>query len=173
MRLFRLGCVAAAFALLAGCGGKAAPKATPTPTIAAAKTPAPTPTPTPLSSADDLAACSQLEQAVQAVSALVGHTTEDITKATRPDELAKKTKTAQSSLLDSAKLIGIVKPPKPLVVTQRNLEAALRMFAADFGRASASATKGDVNTAAQQTVDEKALRRMQIAVRHIDQLCGA
>ena len=179
MRLFRLGCVLAAFALLAGCGGKAAPKSTPTPTIAPVTTPAPkpkakaTPTPTPLSSADDLTACAQLEQAVQAVSALVGHTTEDITKATRPDELAQKTKTAQNSLLDSAKLIALVEPPKPLVVTQRNLEAALRMFAADFGRASASATKGDVASAAQQTVDEKALRGMQIAVRHIDQLCGA
>ena len=58
-------------------------------------------------------------------------------------------------------------------MTQRNLQSALRMFAADFGRASASATKGDVNTAAQQTVDEKALRKMQIAVKHIDELCGA
>ena len=47
------------------------------------------------------------------------------------------------------------------------------MFAADFGRAKASALKGDMNKAAEQTVDEKALRRMQVSVKRIDDLCGA
>jgi hypothetical protein len=179
MRRFGLSCVLAAAALLAGCGGKASspPAATDTPAAAVA-TPTPTPTvklskgPDPLTSASDLAACAQLEQAVQAVSALVGHTTEGITQAVRADEMAKLTGTAQSSLIDSAKLIELVPATKPLVGSQRDLARALRMFAADFGRAKASALKGNMNRAAEQTVDEAALRRMQVSVKRIDDLCG-
>src|SRR4051794_13620329 len=172
MRLSRLWCVLAAAGLLAGCGGKADPAPSPTAT-AAASTPTSTPSPKRLTAQADLAACAQLEQAVRAVSALVGHTTEGITQATHADELANKTRTAQQSLIDSAKLIAIVDVPKPLAGSQRNLEQALRMFAADFGRAQDSAKNGDVNKAAEQTVDEKALRKMQISVKHIDDLCGA
>ncbi len=164
---------------MAGCGSKAAsPTPTATATVAAA-TPTPTPTvelskgPDPLTSDADLAACAQLEQAVQAVSSLVGHTTEGITQALKPEELAKLTGTARSSLLDSAKLIELVPATEPLVGSQRNLARALRLFAADFGRAKASALKGDMNKAAQQTVDETALRKMQVAVKRIDDLCGA
>jgi hypothetical protein len=178
MRLFRLGCVLAAVGLLSGCGGKAASPPSSTATAAAA-TATPTPTvalskgPDPLTSDADLAACAQLEQAVQAVSSLVGHTTEGITQAKRPDELAKLTGTARESLLDSAKLIELVPATEPLVGSQRRLTQALRMFAADFSRAKASALKGDVNEAAQQTVDETALRKMQVSVKRIDDLCGA
>jgi predicted small lipoprotein YifL len=180
MRRFSLSCVLAAVALLAGCGSKAAapPSDTATPAAAAA-TATPTPTvalskgPDPLTSPADLAACAQLEQAVQAVSSLVGHTTEGITQGLRPDELAKLTGTARSSLLDSAKLIELVPATAPLVGSQRRLAQALRMFAADFGRAKASALKGDLNKAAQQTVDKTALRRMQLSVKRIDDLCGA
>ena len=46
------------------------------------------------------------------------------------------------------------------------------MFATDFGRATASTRSGDVNKAAAQTVDVKALRKMQVAVKSIDDLCG-
>jgi hypothetical protein len=178
MRLFRLGCVLAAVGLLSGCGGKAASPPSSTATAAAA-TATPTPTvalskgPDPLTSDADLAACAQLEQVVQAVSSLVGHTTEGITQAQRPDDLAKLTGTARASLLDSAKLIELVPATAPLVGSQRGLAQALRMFAADFGRAKASALKGDVNKAAQQTVDETALRKMQVSVKRIDDLCGA
>jgi hypothetical protein len=180
MRRFGLSCVLAAAGLLAGCGGKAAAPSSATDTPAAAvATATPTPTvalskgPDPLTSAADLAACAQLEQAVQAVSALVGHTTEGITQALRPEELAKLTGTAQSSLLDSAKLIELVPATEPLVGSQRRLAQALRMFAADFGHAKASALKGDMNKAARQTVDETALRKMQVSVKRIDDLCGA
>ena len=179
MRRFRLPCVLGAAVLLAGCGSKA-PSPSPTATAtSAAATPTPTPTvalskgPDPLTSTADLAACAQLEQAVQAVSSLVGHTTEGITQAQHADELAKTTGTAQSSLLDSAKLIELVPATAPLVGSQHRLARALRMFAADFGRAKASALKGDMNKAAKQTVDETALRRMQVSVKRIDDLCGA
>src|SRR3954464_5567735 len=126
MRRFRLGCVLVAAGLLAGCGGKAAspPSATDTPAAAAATaTPTPTrtlsPGPAALTSASDLAACAQLEQAVQAVSALVGHTTEGITQAVNPKQLAQTVGTAQQSLLASAKLVELVRPPKPLAGSQR------------------------------------------------------
>jgi hypothetical protein len=180
MRRFGLLCVLAAVGLLAGCGGKSSspPSDTATPAAAAA-TPTPTPTvelskgPDPLTSQADLAACAQLEQAVQAVSALVGHTTEGITKAVKPDELAKLTGTAQQSLLDSAKLIELASATPALAGSQHRLAQALRMFAADFARAKASALTGDMNKAAEQTVDETALRRMQVSVKRIDDLCGA
>jgi hypothetical protein len=174
MRLFRLGCVLAAAGLLGSCGSKpasppsaAAPTATPTPTRTLS------PGPAPLTSAADLTACAQLEQVVRAVSALVGHTTEDITKARRTKQLANRMRTAQDSLLDSAKVVDLVDTTKPLAGSQRGLAAGLRMFAADFGRAQASAEKGDVAKAAKQTVDEVALRRIQVSVKRIDDLCGA
>jgi hypothetical protein len=183
MQLFRLGCVLAAVGLLAGCGGKSDPtppaKATAAATTAATPAASATPVPTetrnqvpPLSSADDQVACASFEQAVQAVSALVSHTTEGLTQALHADELAKKTETARASLLDSAKLVALVHPPKALLDEQQSLEDALRMFAADFGRATASTKNGDVNKAAAQTVDAKALRKMQVAVKSIDDLCG-
>ena len=189
MRLYRLGCALAAVGLLAGCGGKGdasrSAKATATATAsAAAATPAPTqtptstpakdakPSPTPFTSAGDLANCAPLEQAVQAVSALVGHTTEGITQAQHPEELADKMGTAQHSLLDSAKLIRLVDPPDQLVSSQHQFEQGLTMFAADFARAQASAKAGDLNKAAAQTIDAKALRKLQVAAKRIDDMCG-
>ncbi len=177
MRLFRLGCVLAVAGLLAGCGGKAASPSSAKATAAApAATATPTKTPSPepaLTSASDLAACAQLEQAVQAVSQLVGHTTEAITQALNPKELGKLTGNAQQSLVDSAKLIELVNAPKPLVSSQRGLERGLRMFAADFGRAKGSAARGDIAKAAQQMVDAAALRKIQTSAKRIDDLCGA
>jgi hypothetical protein len=168
MRLFRLGCVLAAAGLLAGCGSKASSP----PAKATTAAPKTTPTPSPLTSASDVAACAQLEQAVQAVSALVGHTTEGITQALRPQQLAKRMGTAQESLVDSAKLIALVDAPEPLVGSQRKMEQGLRMFAADFARAKASAANGEINKAAAQTVDETALRKIQESAKRIDDLCG-
>ena len=174
MRLLGIGCVLAAVGRLAGCGSKAATRPS-----AAAHTPTPTPTrtlspgPAPLTSASDLAACGQLEQVVRAVSALVGHTTEGVTQASDPQQLAKRTGTAQHSLLDSAKLVELVEVSQPLVSSQRGLAKGLRMFAADFGRAKASAARGDIATAAKQTEDETALRKIQVSVKRIDDLCGA
>src|SRR4051812_40507086 len=145
MRFLTLGCVLASAGLLAGCGGKTETAATPTPTIATA-TPTPSPTPA-FTSAKDLAACSALEQTVQAASLIVGHTTEGITQATNPKELAEKVGIAQKSLLDSAKVVELPRPPQPLVSSQRQFVAGLRMFAADFGRGKLAAAKGDMDSA--------------------------
>ena len=178
MRLFRLGCVLVATGLLAGCGSKAAspPSATataaaPTATPAQAKkTSSPEPV---LTSASDIAACAQLEQAIQAVSQLVGHTTEGITQALNPQQLAKQVGTARHSLVDSAKLIELVRAPKPLVGSQRQFVQGLRMFAADFARGKASAAKGDMAKATAQLTDEAALRKIQVSAKRIDDRCGA
>ncbi|MDA0161777.1 hypothetical protein OM076_16000 [Solirubrobacter ginsenosidimutans] len=178
MRLFRFGCVLAAAGLLAGCGSKAAssPSSTPTATTAAsAATPTPTGTPSAkhLTSPDDLASCAVLEQAVQAVSQLVGHTTEGITQAQNPKELAKQVGTAQQSLLDSAKLVELADAPKALAGSQRQFAQALRMFATDFGRGKAAAAKGDMANATQLLTDETALRKIQTSAKRIDDMCGA
>jgi hypothetical protein len=178
MKLFCLGCVLAVAGLLSGCGGKtpssssstpaaAAPAATATGTASASKTPQP------LTSASEIAACAELEQAVRAISQLIGHTTEGITQALNPTELATRVGTAQQSLLDSAKLIELVKAPESLSGSQRNLERGLRMFAADFGRGKASAAKGDMAKATEQLTDETALRKIQESAKRIDDLCGA
>ena len=71
------------------------------------------------------------------------------------------------------KLINLVEPPLTLEVPQQQLEAGLRQFAAAFGRAQKSAKKGDINTAAAQTVDANALRKVQVSAKKIDDLCGA
>src|SRR3954454_16046298 len=167
MRLFRHGCVLAAVVLFAGCGSKAEPSATataaaPTATPAQKKTPRPAPK---LTAAADLAACAQLEQVIQAVSQLIGHTTEGITQALNPKQLAKRVGTAQQSLLDSAKLVEIVTPPKPLAASQRQFVKGLRMFAADFARGKASAAKGDMAKATEQLTDEVALRKIQVSAK--------
>lgn len=176
MRLFRFGCVLAAAGLLAGCGGKAASSPSATATAAAATaTPAATKTPSapPLTSASDVAACAVLEQAIQAVSQLVGHTTEGITQALNPQDLAKQVGTAQQSLLDSAKLVELVDAPKPLTGSQRQFVQGLRMFAADFARGKVAAGKGDMAKATELLTDEAALRKIQTASKRIDDRCGA
>src|SRR5262245_7909683 len=121
MRLICLWCALVAAGLLAGCGSKADSPRSATATAAA---PTATATASPaaaLTSPDDVAACAQLEQTVQAVSLVVGHTTEEITKALHPKDLAEKIGTAQHSLLDSAKVIEIVKTPPALAASQRQL----------------------------------------------------
>lgn len=170
MPLFRLACILAAVGLLAGCGGNTNPPSASTPPATPAETAAPTPA---FTSATDLAACGQLEQAVQAVSQLIGHTTEGITQALNPKELAEKLGTARRSLLDSANLIMLVRPPGPLVGSQRQFVKGLRMFAADFKRGTASAAKGDMAKATEQLTDEAALRKIQVSAKKIDDMCGA
>jgi hypothetical protein len=174
MRLFRLTCVLATAGLLAGCGSGAS--STPT---AKATAEAPTATPTPaktaspaLRSASDQTACAQLEQTIQAVSLVVGHTTEEITQALHPKELAQKISQARHSLLDSAKVIEIVQAPPELAGSQRNLARGLRAFAADFERGRAATAKGDMAKAAELMVDEGALRKIQTSAKRIDDLCG-
>jgi hypothetical protein len=164
----RLACVLAI--VVAGCGSDAKPQATATSTA----TPRATASAAlaKLTSAEDLAACSDLERLVQAVSLVVGHTTEGITQAQHPKELAEKIGTAQKSLLDSAKVVEIAKVPPALAASQRDFAKGLRMFAADFGRAQATTRKGDMKLATQQLTDEKALRKIQVASKQIDDLCG-
>jgi hypothetical protein len=150
---------------VAGCGSasQAPPAATATATATAAA---------PALSASDAAACADLQRTVQAVSLVVGHTTEDITQALHPKELAVKLDTAQHSLLDSARVIEIVHAPPLLAASQRDFARGLRMFAADFGRAKATTRRGDMEKATRQLTDEAALKTIQDASKRIDELCG-
>jgi|GEM_PF-5786752 len=179
MRLAGIGCVLLTAALAAGCGGKSADSSAAAATAAAPKataTPKPSPTSSPapkLQSASDLRACAVLEQAITAVSELIGHTTENMTQALHPKQLAKLTGTAQHSLIDSANLIAIISAPDPLVDSQHEIEKGLRMFAADFGRAKVSTAKGDMAKASAQMVDKTALRKIQESAKYIDDACGA
>jgi hypothetical protein len=172
MRLFLLGCVLAG--ALAGCGSKADPPSPATATAtAAAATATVTASPAPkLTSADDLEACANLQRTVQAVSLVVGHTTEGVTQALHPKDLATKIGTAQQSLLDSAKVVELVRAPEALVGSQRDFVKGLRMFAADFKRARATTAKGDMAKATEQLTDETALRKIQVSAKRIDDMCG-
>jgi hypothetical protein len=176
MQLLRLGCLLLSAGLLAGCGSKAASPPT-TDTAAPPATTQPPVTTYPLgpvfTSASDIAACAELEHTIQAVSQLVSTSTEAITQALHPAQLAKLTGQAQQSLVYSAKVIQIVDAPKALVGSQRQLVQGLRMFAADFGRAKASTANGDIATAAAQLVDRPALMKIQLSSKRIDKLCGA
>jgi hypothetical protein len=168
MRLFLLGCVLAATGLLAGCGGKADPPPSATaPAATATASAAPK-----LTSAEDLEACANLERTVQAVSLVVGHTTEGVTQALHPKELADKIGTAQQSLLDSARVVELVRAPDELAASQRDFVKGLRMFADDFKRARATTAKGDMAKATQQLTDETALRKIQVSAKRIDDMCG-
>jgi hypothetical protein len=168
MRLICLCCALAAAGLLTGCGSKAPEPRSATSTAAATASPEAA-----LTSPSDVAACGQLEETIRAVSLVVGHTTEDITQALHPKELAAKLGTARHSLLDSAKVVEIVRAPKPLAGSQREFAQGLRMFAADFARGQRSAAMGDMQKATAQLTDEAALRKIQVAAKHIDDLCGA
>ena len=174
LSLHRLACVVATALVTAGCGSEGKPRpAKATATAATATATASASAAPELTSAEDVAACAQLERLVQAVSLVVGHTTEGITQAQHPKELAAKIGTAQQSLLDSAKVVEIVKVPAPLTGSQRDFAKGLRMFAADFGRAKATTRKGDMGRATQQLTDKTALRKIQVAAKRIDDLCGA
>jgi hypothetical protein len=169
----RLACVFVTALLVAGCGSDAAPRAaTATATATAPKATATGSAEPALTSATDVAACAQLQRIVQAVSLVVGHTTEGITEALHPKQLAEKIGTAQQSLLDSAKVVEIVRAPDPLVDSQRQFAKGLRMFAADFQRAKATTRQGDMAKATEQLTDETAVKKIQAAAKRIDDLCG-
>ena len=84
MLRLRLACVLATAGLFFGCGGRSDPPPAAKAKPAAAKAkPTASPVPT-YTDADDIAACGQLEQTINAASALIQFTTEGITQATNP-----------------------------------------------------------------------------------------
>jgi hypothetical protein len=177
MRLVGLACLLVLAGLGAGCGSKSAAPPTTTQAAPPATTQPPATTTFPagpvFTSASDVAACAELERTIQNVSQLVSTSTEAITQALHPAQLAKLTGNAQQSLVYSAKVIEIVDAPKPLVGSQRQLVQGLRMFAADFARAKRSTANGDIAQAASQLLDPPALRKIQVSAQRIDKLCGA
>jgi hypothetical protein len=140
---------------LAGCGGKT--KAAPSTTHAAPV---------------DAAACAQLEGYVRLVSQVISSSVEAMTQSTRPKELAPRTRATQRNLAAAADVLGRAQLPVPLVQPTRQLVRGLRLFSADFGRASVSVARGDLATAAQQLVDRRALTLVKDATAKIDRACG-
>ena len=167
----------AAAALLAGCGGKksAAPSTAPTVPPVATTTPTTAPTvtlPPTVTSAADLAACLELMQNLRIVSALMSQSTEQITQALHPKDLAVKTRNSQKSMLYAAKVLALVDAPPSLTQAQAQLVGGMRRFAADFGRAARATEKGDILKASQELHDGVALTALRASTAKITRACG-
>jgi hypothetical protein len=109
---------------------------------------------------------------VRLVSQIVSGSVEAMTQSTRPKELAPRTRATQRNLATAANVLERAQLPVPLVQPTRQLVRGLRLFSADFGRASASVARGDLATAAQQLVDRPALTLVKDATAKIDRACG-
>jgi hypothetical protein len=151
---------AAGVLLLAGCGGKT------TATRAATSTPR-------LTSPADVAACNQLETSIRIVSQLISSSVQAMTQSLHPKELARRTGITQRNLLYAATALSRLQTPAALAGPQSHLIDGLRLFAADFGRASRSVGRNDLETAARQLVDRRALAEVSAATAKIDRACGA
>src|SRR5438876_2576853 len=156
---------------LAGCGHHAAAPVAPPPPPAPQPTAAPPP-PT-LTSAADLAACSELETNIRIVSQLISNSVETMTQSLHPKELAKRTGETQRNLLYAASVLSQIDPPRSLVHARRQLVVGLQEFAADFGRAERSVARNAIATAARQLVDRPALAKVTASTGAIDRACGA
>src|SRR6266550_4721736 len=141
--LQRLAATALAVAL-AGCGHHAAVPVAPPPPPPAPPAAPPPPT---LTSAADLAACSELETNIRIVSQLISNSVETMTQSLHPKELAKRTGETQRNLLYAASVLSQIDPPHSLVHARRQLVRGLQEFAADFGRAKRSVARKDIATA--------------------------
>ena len=121
----------------------------------------------------DVAACVELEQRIAIVSHVVSGSTEAITKAINPKQLARLTGEAQQSLVISARALELADAPAALARSKRRLVAGLREYAADFERARRSTARGDIETAAGQLHDEIALDKIVTSLKKIDRACRA
>ena len=121
----------------------------------------------------EAAACVELEQRIAIVSQVVSGSTEAITKARNPKQLAKLTGEARKALTLSARALELADAPASLVKAKRRLVVGLREFAADFERARRSTVRGDIETAAGQLHDEIALDKIVTSLKKIDRACRA
>ncbi len=165
MRLLPLASLLATAGLLVACGSDRA-AAPPETSTAAEPVPA-------IVSPSDVAACVELEQRIAVVSHVVSGSTEAITKARNPKQLARLTGEAQQSLVISARALELADAPPALARSKRRLVAGLREYAADFERARRSTLRGDIETAAGQLHDEIALDKIVTSLKKIDRACRA
>jgi len=164
-------------ALAAGCGGgkKAATTAAPPPPPpppATTSTTAPSgPT---VTSAADIAACSELARNLQVVSQMTAISTEVLaTQSVHPKDLAKRVRDSQKVLLYAARVMSLTDVPSSLATTRARFVAAIRKFASDFGRARKAVLAGDLAAASTVLHDEPALQVLQASSHRIEQTCGA
>jgi hypothetical protein len=176
MRRALLACLALT-ALLAGCGGGKQAATTVVPP------PAPPPPPPPattapggptVTSAADIAACSELARNLRVVSQMTANSTEVLaTQSVHPKDLAKRVRDSQNVLLYAAKVMSLTDVPSSLTTTRARFVAAIRKFASDFGRARRAVLAGNMAAAASVLDDGPALQVLQASSRRIEKTCGA
>jgi hypothetical protein len=141
----------AAAGLLAGCGGGT--HSAPTTTHVSAT------------------ACGEVELDVQFISQLISNQVEAMANSLHPKQLAKRTGTAQQSLLVAARLVKRFHAPPSLARARLQLVDGLERYAADFGRARRSVAKNKIAKASQQLADPVALAEIKEATKAIDRAC--
>jgi hypothetical protein len=149
--------IAAALAvatLVAGCGGSSHKPATTT---------------QPVSSV----ACGEAVLDVRFISQLISNNVEAMANSLHPKQLARRTGTAQQSLLVAARLVKRFHAPPSLAHARAQLIDGLQRYAADFGDARRSVAKNDMATASQQLADPVALAEVKKATKAIDRICGS
>jgi hypothetical protein len=156
-------------AMLAGCGGSAAPKPTATPRPATATA---TATATPVAIAPgEQPACDLLYARLQRATLALSSSSELIARSQNKEELAKRLATQEDQLKRSAQLLDAAAVPAALKAANRSLVSALRTFASDFGKARKPAAQGDFQAAVTAMTDKATLAKVLAAAKVIEATC--
>jgi TolA-binding protein len=119
----------------------------------------------------DRAACASLFARLQRVTAAIDGSSELIAQSVSAQDLSQRIAVEQVQLERSAQLMTQEPVPAPLADADRRLVAALRGFAADFGRARVPAARGDFQAAAQAMTDPPLVQRILDAAKTIEDAC--
>jgi TolA-binding protein len=119
----------------------------------------------------DRAACASLFARLQRVTAAIDGSSELIAQSVSAQDLSQRIAVEQVQLERSAQLMTQEPVPAPLAEADRRLVAALRGFAADFGRARVPAARGDFRAAAQAMTDPPLVQRILDAAKTIEDAC--
>jgi hypothetical protein len=144
-------------AAAAGCGDKKAAPTTRAAPITIAR--------------QDRAACTLLYARLQRVSSALRTSSELIAHSLNKRQLAYWIGVEEVQLRRSAQLMANGPVPSPLVAADRQLVAALRVFARDFARARAPARRGDFQAASEAMNDPATVRRILGASKTIENAC--
>ena len=139
--------------LLAGCGGSGHDPATTTHPVSAV-------------------ACGEVVLDVRFISQLISNNVEAMANSLHPKELARRTGTAQQSLLVAVRLVKRFHAPPSLARARAQLIDGLQRYAYDFGQARQSVLKNDMATASQQLADQSALAEVRKGTKTINRICG-
>ena len=119
----------------------------------------------------DRAACVSLFGRLQRVTTAIDGSSELIARSVSAADLSQRIAVEQVQLERSAQLMTAQPVPAALAAADQRLVAALREFAADFGRARAPAARGDFGAAAQAMTDPPVVQRILDAAKTIEDAC--